>query len=117
MPRNNWADNTTPITAANLNAMVVMDTTEAATNDSVSTASDFISNANRIRYQLAQIFGGAWNAAVQMIPLSQKNVASGVPALNAQAVLRGDTGAGTPTISNVPAGSTVALLTGSNNFR
>lgn len=50
-----------------------MDTTEASTNDPVSTTATIVSNFNRIRYQLSVIYGAAWNAAIAILD-SAKNI-------------------------------------------
>jgi hypothetical protein len=64
----------------------VYDATEASTMDALGAASIITNNMNRLRNQLGVVIGGvgsAWNAAVQMIPLSQKAAASGVASLDA----------------------------------
>jgi hypothetical protein len=80
----------TALDASHLNGLVSADLTEAATNDTLGGSSTFWNNLNRLRYQLGIVVGNAgasWNAAVQMLPLSQKGAASGVPALDANKVL------------------------------
>jgi hypothetical protein len=88
MPITTWVDQSGPtpgtsLAASNLNAMTAADTTEAATNDTLGGSSTYVNNLNRIRYQLGQLVGGAWTAAVAMIPLAQKAAANGVASLNA----------------------------------
>lgn len=65
----------------------VYDATEAATNDTLGSASTLVSNLNRLRYILAQMQGGAWNAAIAMLPLAQKDAANGVPSLDGSSLL------------------------------
>lgn len=70
--------------------MVQTDTTEAATNDTLSvTGSTLQNNLNRMRYALQVITGASQatmasvlGAVAQMIPLSQKGSAGGVASLN-----------------------------------
>jgi hypothetical protein len=97
----------TALSAANINSLAAADTTEASTMDTLGGSSTWINNLNRLRNQLGIVIGNAgssWNAAVQMIPLTQKNAASGVAALDAQK-RRVDVSTGTAGVANGAAAS------------